>query len=284
MATRKQIRANRRNARKSTGPRTEAGKAASSANALSHGLTAAGTVVLPEEEPEEFERLRQGVIADLAPAGTLQQALAQRVAQLLWRLDRVARLEAELFAHGQLALQHKSLNREDNRALVSHTFAQHLGEEEMKAMEPRRRRRLHIDASMRAEAPSGQVLAERQESARAYDQLARHEATLQRALDRTLAEFRRLREAANAEAVPEAAPADPDPAPVASADPDPAPASDTRPAGPQVSPGATGESRAGAALGGEKGILQNEPNSAQRIEGEENFGAGANPSTAPTVA
>ena len=103
MASRKQIRANRRNARKSTGPRSEAGKAASSANALSHGLTAARTVVLPEEEPEAFERLRQGVVADLAPAGALQQALAQRIAGLLWRLDRVARLEAELFAHGRLA-------------------------------------------------------------------------------------------------------------------------------------------------------------------------------------
>lgn len=57
MATRKQIRANRKNARKSTGPKTEAGKAASSTNALSHGLAAAETVVLPEEEPEDFERL-----------------------------------------------------------------------------------------------------------------------------------------------------------------------------------------------------------------------------------
>ena len=60
---------------KSTGPRTEAGKAASSANALSHGLTAASTVVLPEEDTDAFERLRQGVIADLEPAGALQEAL-----------------------------------------------------------------------------------------------------------------------------------------------------------------------------------------------------------------
>jgi hypothetical protein len=40
MATPAQIEANRRNARKSTGPKTAAGKAASSRNALTHGLTA----------------------------------------------------------------------------------------------------------------------------------------------------------------------------------------------------------------------------------------------------
>ena len=104
MATQRQIDANRENALRSTGPRTEAGKAASSANALSHGLTAADTVVLPEEDTDAFERLREGVIADLDPAGALQAALAQRVAVLLWRLDRATRLEAELFVHGQLAM------------------------------------------------------------------------------------------------------------------------------------------------------------------------------------
>ena len=128
MASRKQIRANRRNARKSTGPRSEAGKAASSANALSHGLTAARTVVLPEEEPEAFERLSQGVVADLAPAGALQQALAQRIAGLLWRLDRVARLEAELFAHGRLAKRRDALARSGTQGLVSRVLAEHLGD------------------------------------------------------------------------------------------------------------------------------------------------------------
>ena len=274
MASRKQIRANRRNARKSTGPRSEAGKAASSANALSHGLTAARTVVLPEEEPEDFERLRQGVVADLAPAGALQEALAQRIAALLWRLDRVARLEAELFAHGHLAKQRDSLAQSETQALVSRGLAQHLGEKALETQGRLDELRRRIDMKMLTEAPSARVLVDRKESARAYDQLARHEATLQRALDRTLAEFRRLRDAAvktaNADAAREAAPADPDPAPSCDDRP-PVSQSPRTPAG-------------GTAHGDETGVLQNEANSAQGLEGEGNFEAGANPATAPPAA
>ena len=274
MATRKQIRANRRNARKSTGPRSDAGKAASSANALSHGLTAARTVVLPEEEPEEFERLRQGVIADLAPAGALQEALAQRIAALLWRLDRIARLEAELFAHGHLAKQRDSLAQSETQALVARGLAEHLGDKVLEAQGKLDELGQRIDMKMLMEAPSARVLVDRKESARAYDQLARHEATLQRALDRTLAAFHRLRDAAtkaaNADRAPEAVPADPDPAPSGDGD-SPASQSVRVPAG-------------GATHGGEAAILQNEANSAQRLEGEERIGAGVNPPTAPPAA
>ena len=274
MATRKQIKANRRNARKSTGPRTETGKAASSANALSHGLTAAETVVLPEEEPEDFERLRQGVIADLAPAGALQEALAQRIAVLLWRLDRVARLEAELFIHGEFALDRASLDSAGWSAAAARLAAEQMGPEAVEAHEERQKRKIHLEACMYAEAPSARVLVERKESARAYDQLARHEATLQRALDRTLAAFHRLREAAaeaaSADAVPEAAPADPDPAP----------SRDKRSPALQR----PGVPAGGPAHDGDTEVLQNEANSAQGIEGEDRIGAGVNPPTAPPTA
>jgi hypothetical protein len=54
MATQAQFHANRRNAQASTGPRTPEGKAASSANATRHGLSAAFRV-LPNENQEEFD-------------------------------------------------------------------------------------------------------------------------------------------------------------------------------------------------------------------------------------
>ena len=53
MASKKQIEANRRNAKKSTGPKTEEGKAKSSLNSLKHGLTSQ-RVWLDEEEEQEF--------------------------------------------------------------------------------------------------------------------------------------------------------------------------------------------------------------------------------------
>ena len=48
MASPAQLAANRRNAQKSTGPRTAEGKKRASLNALKHGMTAK-TVVLPHE-------------------------------------------------------------------------------------------------------------------------------------------------------------------------------------------------------------------------------------------
>src|SRR5256885_16033959 len=59
MATDAQIRANRKNASKSTGPKTEQGKAKARCNALKHGERArvvGAMPVLPHEDPRELER------------------------------------------------------------------------------------------------------------------------------------------------------------------------------------------------------------------------------------
>src|SRR6476619_5991854 len=58
MATQKQIEANRRNAQKSTGPKTEEGKTKSKFNAMKHGMTAE-VAVLPHEDKTSYEELRQ---------------------------------------------------------------------------------------------------------------------------------------------------------------------------------------------------------------------------------
>ena len=214
MATKRQIAANRRNARRSTGPKTAAGKAASSANALRHGLAAARAVVLPDEDADAYERLRQGVIADLDPAGALQEALAQRIVVLLWRLDRAARLEAELFIHGRLAVQRKEVVASAVRESAAAGLAAMLGEADGRRREARFQAKRAIDADIRAQAPSAQVLVERQESAKTFDRLARHEGTLQRALNRTLEDFRGLRREAAPVVAAEAAPAEAEPDPV----------------------------------------------------------------------
>jgi hypothetical protein len=94
MTTQAKAEANRRNALRSTGPRTAAGKERASRNALRHGLRAEVLAVLPFEAAAAWEEHRDGVLRSLAPAGALEQALADRVAVCLWRLQRVAVFEA----------------------------------------------------------------------------------------------------------------------------------------------------------------------------------------------
>jgi len=96
MATEAQVVANRRNAEKSTGPRTPEGKAAVSQNAVKHGLLA-GHDVIRGEDREEFELYREELFWELNPAGTMQSRLAERVVSLAWRLRRAERIQNEAF-------------------------------------------------------------------------------------------------------------------------------------------------------------------------------------------
>ena len=63
MTSYRQIEANRRNALKSTGPKTEAGKQTSRCNAVRHGLTAE-TVIGMLEDAESYRQFEAAVIAD----------------------------------------------------------------------------------------------------------------------------------------------------------------------------------------------------------------------------
>jgi hypothetical protein len=76
-----------------SGPNTAEGKAAVAQNAVTHGIFSQAPVVQGVESQEEWEQHREGVIASLAPVGTLEETLAERAALLLWRQARVARFE-----------------------------------------------------------------------------------------------------------------------------------------------------------------------------------------------
>jgi hypothetical protein len=103
----KQVSANRRNAIKSTGPKTNNGKQRSRCNAVSHGLTAA-TVVTAIEDAEEFERFEAAIRADYQPISTIENELVARLVSLLWRLRRATLIETNLFQlQGRLAMQQK---------------------------------------------------------------------------------------------------------------------------------------------------------------------------------
>ena len=91
MATEAQVVANRLNAQKSTGPRTDAGKAAVAQNAVRHGLLAQQAVIRGED-PGEFEFYRDQMLGELAPAGAMESMLAERIVGLAWRLRRAERI------------------------------------------------------------------------------------------------------------------------------------------------------------------------------------------------
>ena len=78
----------------STGPITPEGKAIVSLNAISHGITAQA-IVIPVEDPLEWDDHWQSIVDAYDPQTALEQALALRVAELLWRLRRVSRSEAD---------------------------------------------------------------------------------------------------------------------------------------------------------------------------------------------
>jgi hypothetical protein len=87
MTSLKQIDANRRNALKSTGPTSEAGKERSRQNAMRHGLTAE-TVVEPLENREDYKAFEMSITAEFDAQTAVERELVLRLASVLWRLRR----------------------------------------------------------------------------------------------------------------------------------------------------------------------------------------------------
>ena len=94
MTSEARVAANRRNAAKSTGPRTTEGKAVVAQNAVKHGLWAR-QAVLRNEDPQEFELHRSRMLRKLAPDGPEEEAMAERIVGLWWRLKRAERMQDE---------------------------------------------------------------------------------------------------------------------------------------------------------------------------------------------
>src|SRR3954470_13781186 len=96
MTSSKQIEANRRNARRSTGPVTEDGKLRSRRNAVRHGLTAE-TVIGALEDAEDYKAFEAAVTADYDAQSAVERELVLRLASLLWRIRRATTIETGLF-------------------------------------------------------------------------------------------------------------------------------------------------------------------------------------------
>jgi len=95
--SKKQLAANRRNAQRSTGPTSKAGKSVSRLNAVKHGLLAQQVVVhgyFHEESDAEFNQLCREHHESLAPIGPLEEMLVGQIIMVIWRLRRVRMAEA----------------------------------------------------------------------------------------------------------------------------------------------------------------------------------------------
>src|SRR5690242_8899587 len=97
MTSEAKLAANRLNARKSRGPKTAQGKIRSSANALTHGLTARHFVA-KGEDAADFERLAEEVRAQFSPGNELERQQVERLIELLWNLKRARLLETAVLS------------------------------------------------------------------------------------------------------------------------------------------------------------------------------------------
>jgi hypothetical protein len=94
--TEKTIEANRRNAKRSTGPQTNRGKRSGRFNAVTLGLFAKH-VVIPicdgHGSDKEFQRLLDDLQQEFRPVGPFEEWLVVKIAESMWRLRRATRSE-----------------------------------------------------------------------------------------------------------------------------------------------------------------------------------------------
>jgi hypothetical protein len=95
MSTMPRALANQANAQLSTGPRTAEGKARSSRNAMTHGLTCRELIVRVDEQ-EKFKAFRDSLAEELAPEGEIELVTFNELLYAAWNLQRYRRLEFEL--------------------------------------------------------------------------------------------------------------------------------------------------------------------------------------------
>jgi hypothetical protein len=167
----RKVEANRQNSRKSTGPRTAAGKKKVSRNAIRHGFFSKWLLVQhpdAKESPEEYEEFYADIRAHYQPADWLEHLWVEKIAVCAWRLRRLIRGES-----GQIAralAEHSHALRQPRPDILTETESAPLNDPEMDAMTD------HL------------FLPEKEE----LDKILRCEAMINRELNHAMAELERL--------------------------------------------------------------------------------------------
>src|SRR5829696_3481263 len=205
MTSEKKAEANRRNALKSTGPKTPEGKDAVRLNALKHGLLSQ-EILLPGEDEEALMELGQSLSAELQPVGELESLLVDRIISAYWRLRRVGRVEAGIFAWEHSEELAERAERE------AHRYEANLADDLVKVLDITiTDEKKHEEAHSRARrirsgqedetATLGRTFVRDADRANAFSKLSRYETAIERSLYRSLHELERRQAARRGAAV-----------------------------------------------------------------------------------
>jgi hypothetical protein len=198
----KQTRANRRNALNSTGPKTPQGKAAARQNALRHGLLSAEMLV-PGEDEAALKELSERLRDELRPVGELEGLLVERIIAAAWRVRRLGRVEAGIFAWERLEELAERAEREASayEQPPEDDFMRYanIAMTNTKKHEEALSRAKQMRSEQEAEtATLGRTFARDANSANAFSKLSRYETTIERGLYKALHELQRLQAARGA--------------------------------------------------------------------------------------
>jgi hypothetical protein len=185
-------RANRQNAERSSGPKSETGKFISRQNALKHGLRAQQITIFDERQ-EDFEALQEALVNSLNPEGPIEEHLVHRIAACLWRLQRIPTLESGVLEFQSLRRDLKNLEeevRQENEPFRGIQFGQPDADDWTPNQKSRRTKLLNKFADGRIAL--GKAFTEDIEWKDVLGKLARYENHISRELFRALAEFRQL--------------------------------------------------------------------------------------------
>src|ERR687894_566285 len=207
MTSDKKAEANRRNALKSTGPKTSKGKAAVRLNAMKHGLLSQ-EILLPGEDEAALKELGERLRDELEPVGELEDLLVDRIISSTWRLRRLGRVEAGIFAfehYGELAARarreastYTRTEGPDDEFMAQYLSRTIISNEQKHQEATDKARRLEgmRDAET---ATLGQTFVRDANKANAFSKLSRYETTIERSLYKALHELQRLQAARFAE-------------------------------------------------------------------------------------
>ena len=204
MTSDRKAEANRQNALKSTGPKTAEGKGAVRHNALKHGLLSE-QVLLPGEDAEALRELSEQLRAELQPVGYLESLLVERIIAAYWRLRRLGRVEAGIFAwelYGELAERAQQEARTHEKGNLDQLI-EDMSSPSTKLDERKHREALSEAKEMEAKrdaetATLGRTFIRDADGSNAFSKLSRYETAMERSLYKALHELQRLQAARHA--------------------------------------------------------------------------------------